>query len=1190
MSEHQARLQILFDTMTEGVVLFSTDGQITEVNPAAERILGLSRSEIIERKYTALDWRILRPDGTPMPTEEMAGPRAMQEKRAIKDVVMGVERPDGSVAWIRAYASPILNDRGGVDGIVASFADVTVSKRAEDRHRAILKGALDGFWINDMEGRLLEVNDSYCRMVGCTREELLTMSIPDIEDVEKPEETARHLKKVAEQGYDRFETRHRCKDGTVIDVEISANYLDVEGGQMFVFIRDVTERKLAEEALEYSERNYRMLVESIPQKVFLKDINSLYISCNDKYAEDLNIEPEDIAGHTDYDFYPGELAEKYIADDRRVIESGKTERFEETYTVQGQERVAETYKTPVKDRDGNTIGLLGIFHDITERRQAEAAREEAERHYRLLADNVADVVSIFDLNMNLLWVSPSIERQTGYTPEEMKKVPPLETMTPESVAKVIEAFSRGKQLHDQGKEFIDQLELEAEVYRKDGSTFWADVRYRVIRDSQGRPSHVLMQGRDITEHRKADEALRESKELYDQLAEQSRTIAWEVDAAGLYTYISPVVEEITGYRPDEIVGKMHFYDLHPDEGREAFKAAAFDVFKRKGSFVNLDNTLVARDGRVAWVTTNGAPLIGADGALRGYRGSDTDITERKQAEESLRESEEENRAIVEVMPDIIFRLGSDGQYIDIKSSTETKLAAPKEELLKKSIKDVLPSEASALVIDAIRRTIATNEVEIVEYVLDVPAGKRTFEARISRINRDEVLAFVRDITERKQAEAALRASEERFRNLADMLPQSVFEADESGTITFVNREGYYIFGFSREDVASGVNVLQIVTPKDRARAMENINLRRAGEELPPHEYMAMRKDGSTFPAVVYAHSIIEGGRYAGVRGILIDITERKQAEDALRQSEERYRFITDNTSDSIWALGPDLRMIYQSPSTERLFGYTLGEWHKIGWDDYVHPDHLDAVTDLLNSFRRGQREGDATISVRVRDKHGKELWAEISASPVRGPNGEFAGVVGITRDITERKEAEERLIEYRIAVEQSADGIALSDLAGNIRFVNEAWARMHGYSVGELIGRHLSVFHTREQMESQVSPFNQRLRQTGSQEGDVWHVRRNGEVFATWMTTTLLKRADGEPFGMFAFARDITEQKEMERQQRDREIAEARADELSKSRRRLIDAQESLRKRHRQSASRDGAEPSHTAGAQAGRARGRTGI
>ncbi len=653
MSNSEARLRTLFDTMVEGVVLIAPDGQITEANPAAERILELRRPDILVRSYIARDWKILRPDGTPMPAEEMAGPRAMKERRPIKDVVMGVERPDGSVAWLRVNASPLLNAEGRVDGVVGTFADITASRHVEDKHRAIVEGALDGFWINDLEGRLLEVNDSYCRMVGYTREELLNMCIPEIEAMERPEETAEHLKKVAEQGYDRFETRHRCKDGRVIDVEISANHLDVEGGQLYVFVRDITERMRTDEAIRESEARYRVLVESIPQKIFLKDSNSVYISCNSNYADDLGIEPEEIPGRTDYEFYPRELAEKYIADDRRVLESSKTERFEERYTLHGEERVVETFKTPVRDDSGKPVALLGIFQDIT---------------------------------------------------------------------------------------------------------------------------------------------------------------------------------------------------------------------------------------------------------------------------------------------------------------------------------------------------------------------------------------------------------------------------------------------------------------------------------------------------------------------------ERKRTEETLRQREERYRFIADNTSDSIWALGTDLRMTYQSPSTERLFGYTLEEWHTIGWEDYVHPDHLDAVMDLLNSFRRGQREGSAMIPVRVRDRCGNELWAEISASPVRGPDGQFAGVVGVTRDITERKKAEERLLEYKTAVDQSADGIAMSDLAGNIRFVNEAWARMHGYSPEELIGRHLSIFHTKEQMESQVIPFQQSFRQTGSREGEIWHVRRNGEVFPTWMNTTLLKRADGEPLGLFALMRDMTDQKEMERQQRDREVAEARAEELTRSRRRVIDAQESLRK------------------------------
>ncbi|MEI8191108.1 MAG: ATP-binding protein [candidate division NC10 bacterium] len=126
--------------------------------------------------------------------------------------------------------------------------------------------------------------------------------------------------------------------------------------------------------------------------------------------------------------------------------------------------------------------------------------------------------------------------------------------------------------------------------------------------------------------------MRESEERFDQLAEQSGTIAWEVDDQGLYTYVSRVAEAVLGYRPDELAGRMHFYDLHPEEGREAFKTAAFAVFERKESFHNLVNAAQIKGGRQVWVSTNGIPLLNADGTLRGYRGSDTDITASKQAE------------------------------------------------------------------------------------------------------------------------------------------------------------------------------------------------------------------------------------------------------------------------------------------------------------------------------------------------------------------------------------------------------------------------------------------------------------------------------------------------------------------------------------------------------------------------------
>ncbi len=143
------------------------------------------------------------------------------------------------------------------------------------------------------------------------------------------------------------------------------------------------DQKQAEETLRQSEIKHRTLVENLPQKIFMKARNSVYISCNENYARDLKIRPEEIVGKTDYDFYPRELAEKYIADDKRIMDSIKTEEIEERYIQDGEERFVHTTKTFVKDEQGNVIGLLGIFWDITERKKAE---EELQKAYQELKD------------------------------------------------------------------------------------------------------------------------------------------------------------------------------------------------------------------------------------------------------------------------------------------------------------------------------------------------------------------------------------------------------------------------------------------------------------------------------------------------------------------------------------------------------------------------------------------------------------------------------------------------------------------------------------------------------------------------------------------------------------------------------------------------------------------------------------
>jgi PAS domain S-box-containing protein len=176
-----------------------------------------------------------------------------------------------------------------------------------------------------------------------------------------------------------------------------------------------TWRKRAEEALRESENKYKTLLENLPQKIFFKDKNSVYISCNENFAWDLNIKADEIAGKTDYDFFPRELAKKYRSDDKRIMASGKTEEIEEEYIQDGQKVFVHTSKTPVRRKNGELVGILGIFWDITERKQAE---EKIGRLTSAVEQSI-DGVAVGDLEPKLVYVNGAFARMHGYTPEDM---------------------------------------------------------------------------------------------------------------------------------------------------------------------------------------------------------------------------------------------------------------------------------------------------------------------------------------------------------------------------------------------------------------------------------------------------------------------------------------------------------------------------------------------------------------------------------------------------------------------------------------------------------------------------------------------------------------------------------------------------------------------------------------------------
>jgi PAS domain S-box-containing protein len=260
----------------------------------------------------------------------------------------------------------------GLALLVLEQAQLTeVRREVEQRHRSILQTAMDGFWRVDMQGRLLEVNDAYCRMSGYSEQELLAMRIPDVEVVEAAADTIAHLQKVMAQGEDRFESRQRRKDGSCFDVEVSIQYRRVNGGGCVVFLRDITEHKVAEKELRESERKYHYLVDTLREGIWLIDKDAITTFVNPKMAEMLGYGVGDMIGKSLFHF----MDERGVAIAGRNVERRKPgiiEEHEFEFIRKDENRIYTLLATtPIMDENGNYGGALAGVTDITERKRLE---------------------------------------------------------------------------------------------------------------------------------------------------------------------------------------------------------------------------------------------------------------------------------------------------------------------------------------------------------------------------------------------------------------------------------------------------------------------------------------------------------------------------------------------------------------------------------------------------------------------------------------------------------------------------------------------------------------------------------------------------------------------------------------------------------------------------------------------------
>ena len=641
---------------------------------------------------------------------------------------------------------------------------------------------------------------------------------------------------------------------------------------------DVSDQKQAEERQRRSDERLRLALAAVGMGTWDYDLRTGEVACSETTAALLGLPP----GTTRYP-YAVTLA-RVAREDRARLEEADRRSTEEgaEYAVEyrlvlpdGRTRwLVERGQVAERDADGRAVVMRGVITDATERKEAEEDLRASEVRFRAIFDAAPVGVALTDTDGRVVQANPALQAMLGYAQQELLGMTIADLTHPEDVAPNLSLLREMLAGERTG------YRLEKRYLRKDGAVVWGQLTVSAIRDPGGAPRFVLGMVEDVTERKEAEASLRRSEARFRSLIANATDLITILGADGTVCYESPPIESILGYGSEELIGRNAFDLIHPDDCG-AMSAAFVAVVAEPASVPTVEFRFRHADGSWRWLESTATNLL-ADDAVRGVVVNSRDVTDRREAEARLREGERRSRALLDAIPDLMFRLRRDGTYLDVKADREGDLPAPVEVLLGKTVAEALPAAVAGRVMAAIARTLATGGVEAVEYELELGGERRTFEARTVAAAVDEVVTIVRNVTEPRRAEEAVRRHEAHLAEAQRLAHLGSWEVDPTTGKAEWSAESYRIFGFiPGEFEVTQERFLDLVHPDDRRSLIEVAAAAERGEEGQA-EYRIVRPDGTE--RVVWSRSeavLDDAGRTVRLRGVNIDVTERKALEARL---------------------------------------------------------------------------------------------------------------------------------------------------------------------------------------------------------------------------------------------------------------------------------------------------------------------
>ena len=655
----------------------------------------------------------------------------------------------------------------------------------------------------------------------------------------------------------------------------------------------------------------------------------------------------------------------------------------------GSEIAIEFNVSPIS-YEGQNASFISI-RNITERKQMQKKLEQSEQKYRNLVENAHDGIIITQFG-NFKFVNKAFCNMVEYSEAELIESSFLKVVSEEDRERLIE-FHKMRMSGEK-----HQMIYEAKGITKSGNVKYFEINTSYI-DYNGHPATFIIL-RDHTDHRIMEDTLIASEKKYRRLFEAELDAIFLIEKeTGQILDANPAASQIYGYSHSEFL-RLRNLDIsaEPEKTKEAtvndqsFVPIRYHKKKNGAVFaVEISAGVAELEGKQVHIITA------------------RDITERLRMQNELSESEKKYRMLIEKSLDGIV-ISQDGKVIMVNKAFAEMMGYTVEECMQSfGIDSIAPEDRErVLLIHYSRMKGELGDKRYNASMICKNGEKVTAEFNSTSIEIDgKIASFIttRDITQQIRMQQALENSERKFRELSDLLPQTIFELDFIGNVIYLNKAGRIAFGLSENDI--GFPATSGIVPEDHERLMDNIKkaLVEKGRDG-GMEYTALRRNGTTFPIVIYSSPMTENNEPFGIRGLIIDISERKTMEEALRKSEEHYRQVIQSLQEGLFVLQDD-KFVFVNDAIVNILGYSVEEITGKPFWVVIPPEREEQITKYNNARKEGKK-GSLSYEFSLLHKDGKTRIPVILSTNLTDFDGSPA-IVGTAKDITDRIKAEEEI-------------------------------------------------------------------------------------------------------------------------------------------------------------------------------------